>query len=43
VQGFFHFVDQNGPYADFKYDKRNTIGQKEKRIISNVPSYITFL
>ena len=43
VQGFFHFVDQNGPYADFKYDKRNTIGQKEKRILSNAPSYITFL
>lgn len=26
VQGFFHFVDQNGPYSDFKFDKRETLG-----------------
>lgn len=43
VQGFFHFVDQDGPYADYKYDKREMIGQKQKTIISNTPSYITFL
>ena len=30
VQGFFHFVDQNGPYSDYKYDKRNSIGEKRK-------------
>lgn len=28
VQGFFHYVDRNGPYADYKYDKRNSIGEK---------------
>jgi len=28
VQGFFHYVDQNGPYADWKYDKRDMIGTK---------------
>ena len=28
VQGFFHYVDQNGPYADWKYDKRDMIGNK---------------
>jgi hypothetical protein len=27
VQGFFHYVNRNGPYADFKYDKRNSIGE----------------
>ena len=26
VQGFLHYVDQNGPYQDFKFDKRNSIG-----------------
>lgn len=26
VQGFFHYVDQNGPYADFKFDKRQNLG-----------------
>jgi hypothetical protein len=36
VQGFFHFVDQNGPFADYKYDKRNTIGEK----FSSNTSYI---
>ena len=25
-QVFLHYVDANGPYADFKYDKRNHIG-----------------
>ena len=30
VQGFFHYVDKNGPYADWKYDKRSTIGEKNK-------------
>lgn len=27
VQGFFHYVDANGPYADYKYDQRNHIGE----------------
>lgn len=26
VQGFFHYVDANGPYRDWKYDKRENIG-----------------
>ena len=31
VQGFFHYVDKNGPYADWKFDRRDTIGSlKEK-------------
>jgi len=26
VQGFFHYVDVNGPYSEWKYDKRPCIG-----------------
>jgi hypothetical protein len=26
VQGFFHYVNANGPYAEYKYDKRESIG-----------------
>lgn len=36
VQGFFHYVDQNGPKAEWKWDKRQSIGQvfKHNRIQS---------
>jgi hypothetical protein len=27
VQGFFHYVDANGPYTEWQYDKRNTVGE----------------
>jgi len=27
VQGFFHYVDLNGPYSSYKYDGRNNIGE----------------
>jgi hypothetical protein len=27
VQGFFHYVNQDGPYSDFKFDKRPNIGE----------------
>lgn len=30
VQGFFHYVDKQGPYAEYKYDKRLTVGQSKK-------------
>lgn len=30
VQGFFHFVDANGPYSDFKFDKRKSIGDVDR-------------
>lgn len=26
IQVFLHYVDKNGPYADFKYDKRKMLG-----------------
>jgi hypothetical protein len=27
AQVFMHYVDQNGPYSDFKFDKRIILGQ----------------
>lgn len=44
VQGFFHYVDAAGPYSEFKYDKRSSIGMVNR--INQVPnatlkSYIT--
>jgi hypothetical protein len=45
VQGFFHYVDSAGPYTEWKYDKRNSIGEvrtlTEKKRVSP-KSYITF-
>lgn len=40
VQGFFHYVDKNGPFSDFKYDKRNSIGELDK---PNLKRYVTYL
>lgn len=43
VQAFLHYVDVDGPYADFKYDNRSSIGElKVETKTVNVPSYITF-
>ena len=42
VQGFFHFVNADGPYASFKYDKRNLVGELNKPKIEQSKSYITF-
>lgn len=28
VQGFFHFINANGPFSEFKFDCRETIGSK---------------
>lgn len=47
VQGFFHYVDKNGPHADHKFDKRTTVGEKLKPttatdIVSGPKSYIEF-
>jgi hypothetical protein len=47
VQGFFHYVDKNGPYSNFKFDRRDSIGQlkQPKKVNQIQPSkpYITFL
>lgn len=31
VQGFFHYVDANGPYKEWAYDKRSNIGIKHRK------------
>jgi hypothetical protein len=38
VQGFFHFVDQQGPYTSEKFDKRDTIGAP--MITNNTPATV---
>lgn len=50
VQGFFHYVDQNGSYADWKYDKRDIIGAKaipwdelQKTEKTQIKSYIQYI
>lgn len=46
VQGFFHYVDKNGPYADFKWDRRDSIGltkTKPVQVENNQKSYIQFM
>ena len=30
AQVFLHYVDQNGPYAEFKYDKRNSLAHHQE-------------
>jgi len=42
VQGFFHYVDVNGPYADYKNDGRGTIGESRTKKATPDKSYITF-
>lgn len=39
VQAFFHYVDANGPYANYRYDQRNSIGELKK----NNKKYIQYL
>jgi len=46
VQGFFHYVDANGPYPEYKFDERESIGVlKTPRIGKNIhhKSYIEYL
>jgi hypothetical protein len=43
VQGFFHYVNANGPYAEFKYDKRNSIGEVTKSDISSNASNKSYI
>lgn len=38
VQGFFHYVDAHGPYSDYKYDKRESVGLTNQKI--NNKNYI---
>jgi hypothetical protein len=31
VQAFLHYVDANGPYADYRYDQRNSVGELKNK------------
>jgi hypothetical protein len=43
VQGFFHYVDANGPYVDWKFDQRPMVGHlKDQRVTKSPKPYITF-
>ena len=49
VQGFFHFVDAAGPNASWKFDKRETVGEKksssdrkEMAVQTTTKSYIQY-
>jgi len=43
VQGFFHYVDANGPFSNFKYDGRPSIGHKERFIKEKQKGYIQYV
>jgi len=38
VQGFFHYVNADGPYASYKYDGRDTIGELKPDVKENKSS-----
>jgi len=42
VQGFFHFVNKNGPFANYKFDQRESLGLA-KYAPAPKKSYIKFL
>jgi hypothetical protein len=42
VQGFFHYVDANGPYAEWQNDKRNTVGEPRGTPISNQQTHMVW-
>jgi len=46
VQGFFHYVDKNGPCKDYKFDQRESIGlvdKGERPINTSSKSYIKYV
>jgi hypothetical protein len=42
VQGFFHYVNIDGPYSDYQYDKRSCIGEVNNTSQHSHKSYIRF-
>lgn len=43
VQSFFHYVNANGPFKDYKFDNRNSIGERKVNKKNFEKSYIQFL
>lgn len=42
VQAFFHYVDQNGPYPEYKFDRRESLGITPKMLERQTKSYILY-
>jgi len=44
VQGFFHYVNANGPYTDYKFDGRPSLGvdNKKQKNSQNIKNYIEY-
>jgi len=44
VQGFFHYVNNDGPYSDFRFDQRESLGQLKTMSApqKNTKSYIQY-
>lgn len=42
VQAFLHYVDVNGPFADYKFDKRDSLGVLKGIEKNVIKPYITF-
>lgn len=40
VQGFFHYVDVNGPFSEYKFDKRPNVGFPS---VNKIKRYIQYL
>jgi hypothetical protein len=41
VQGFFHYVDKNGPFPEYQFDKRESIGSP--KTLSLKKQYIKYV
>jgi hypothetical protein len=42
VQGFFHYVDANGPHAEIKYDNRETVGLRKESKFWKQNNYLQY-
>jgi hypothetical protein len=42
VQAFLHYVDADGPYSEYIYDKRPSIGSKKENFNQKTKSYIEY-
>jgi hypothetical protein len=43
VQGFFHYVDKNDINADWKWDKRNSVGELKNKINNKFKKYLEYV
>jgi hypothetical protein len=41
VQAFLHYVDANGPYSNYRYDQRNSVGDLKNKVVKK--KYIEYV